>query len=125
MISFRTLDKLHERQRDPDERVRQEVVITICDAAAENISGVSDQVILSLQGEGLKERKEAVFLFNEIFCPEYDCEIIWSLLSQSVAKVHISNWFKCIGIKQNCLSASSGNIYVSILFFIIIFIASQ
>ena len=88
MISFRTLDKLHERQRDPDERVRQEVAITICDAAAENISGVSDQVILSLQREGLKERKEAVFLFNEIFCLEYDCEIIWSLLSQSVAKVH-------------------------------------
>lgn len=38
-------DKLHERQRDPDERVRQEVVITICDAAAENISGVSDQLL--------------------------------------------------------------------------------
>ena len=86
MISFRTIDKLHERQRDPDERVRQEVVITICDAAAENISGVSDQVLLSLQREGLKQRKEAVFLFNEIFC--LDCEIIWSLLSQSVAKVH-------------------------------------
>ena len=56
-----------------------------------------------------------MFLFNEIFCPEYDCEIIWSLLSQSVAKVH--NWYNCIGIKQNCLSASSGNIYVSILYF--------
>ena len=39
------LDKLHERQRDPDERVRQEVVITICDAAAENISSISDQVL--------------------------------------------------------------------------------
>ena len=67
MISFCTLDKLHERQRDPDERVRQEVVITICDAAAENISGVSDQVLLSLQREGLKERKEAVFFLMKSF----------------------------------------------------------
>ncbi len=41
---FFVLDKLHERQRDPDERVRQEVVATICDAASENISCISDQV---------------------------------------------------------------------------------
>ena len=39
------LDKLHERQRDPDERVRQELVATICEAASENISCVSDQVL--------------------------------------------------------------------------------
>ena len=38
-------DKLHERQRDPDERVRQEVVSTICEAASENISSISDQVL--------------------------------------------------------------------------------
>ncbi|KAL9973177.1 hypothetical protein ACROYT_G019595 [Oculina patagonica] len=38
-------DKLHERQRDPDERVRQEVVATICDAASENISCISDQLL--------------------------------------------------------------------------------
>ena len=29
-----------------------------------------------------------MFLFSEIFCSENGCEIIWSLLSQSVAKVH-------------------------------------
>lgn len=38
-------DKLHERQRDPDERVRQEVVSTVCDAASEHISVISDQVL--------------------------------------------------------------------------------
>lgn len=38
-------DKLHERQRDPDERVRQEVVMTICEAASEHISSISDQVL--------------------------------------------------------------------------------
>ena len=38
-------DKLHERQRDPDEKARQEVVITICDAASENIDSVTDQVV--------------------------------------------------------------------------------
>ena len=39
------LDKLHERQRDPDERVRQEVVATICEAASEHITSISDQVL--------------------------------------------------------------------------------
>ena len=39
------LDKLHERQRDPDERVRQEVVATICEAASEHINSISDQVL--------------------------------------------------------------------------------
>lgn len=38
-------DKLHERQRDPDEKVRQEVVITICEAASENIDSVTDQLL--------------------------------------------------------------------------------
>ena len=44
-------DKLHERQRDPDERVRQEVVATICDAAVEQIENVDDKVmqVLSVQ----------------------------------------------------------------------------
>ena len=37
-------DKLHERQRDPDEKARQEVVMTICEAASENIDSVTDQV---------------------------------------------------------------------------------
>lgn len=36
-------DKLHERQRDPDERVRQEVVATICDAAVEQIEHIDDK----------------------------------------------------------------------------------
>ena len=36
--------KLDERQRDPEERVRQEVVLTICEAAAENINCISDKV---------------------------------------------------------------------------------
>lgn len=38
-------DKLHERQRDPDEKARQEVVVTICEAASENIDSVTDQVV--------------------------------------------------------------------------------
>lgn len=38
-------DKLHERQRDPDERARQEVVVTICEAASENIEHVTDQLL--------------------------------------------------------------------------------
>ena len=44
-------DKLHERQRDPDERVRQEVVATICDAAVEQIEHIDDKVlqVLSVQ----------------------------------------------------------------------------
>lgn len=37
-------DKLHERQRDPDERVRQEVVATICDAAVEQIEHIDDKL---------------------------------------------------------------------------------
>ena len=40
-------DKLHERQRDPDEKARQEVVVTICEAASENIDSVTDQVVYS------------------------------------------------------------------------------
>ena len=47
LIFFSVLDKLHERQRDPDEKVRQEVVITICEAASENIDSVTDQVVTS------------------------------------------------------------------------------
>lgn len=39
------LDKLHERQRDPDEKARQEVVVTICEAASGNIDAVTDQVV--------------------------------------------------------------------------------
>ena len=77
MISFCTLDKLHERQRDPDERVRQEVVITICDAAAENISGVSDQVILSLQ----YKTKLYVSKFRQYLCV-YSFFIIIFIASQ-------------------------------------------
>lgn len=38
-------DKLHERQRDPDEKARQEVVVTICEAASENIDSVTDQLL--------------------------------------------------------------------------------
>ena len=38
-------DKLHERQRDPDERVRQEVVATICDAGVEQIEHIDDKVL--------------------------------------------------------------------------------
>ena len=43
-LLYDCLDKLHERQRDPDEKARQEVVVTICEAASGNIDAVTDQV---------------------------------------------------------------------------------
>lgn len=37
-------EKLHQRELDPDEQIRQEVVKTICETAAENIICVPDMV---------------------------------------------------------------------------------
>ena len=38
------VEKLVQRQRDPEQRVRMEVVAAICDAASENVNNVSQQV---------------------------------------------------------------------------------
>ena len=43
-ISTDNPDKLHERQRDPDDRVRQAVVSVVCVAAQKNLNIISDQV---------------------------------------------------------------------------------
>ncbi|KAJ7363327.1 Sister chromatid cohesion protein PDS5 A [Desmophyllum pertusum] len=55
-------DKLHERQRDPDERVRQEVVKTICEAAAENINCISDQLL-----DDWHVRREAMMCLGKLY----------------------------------------------------------
>lgn len=41
---FFILEKLRERQRDPDEKVRMEVVSTICEAASEKCESVPEKV---------------------------------------------------------------------------------
>ena len=38
------IEKLKQREFDPDEQIRQEVVKTICETAAENITCVPDMV---------------------------------------------------------------------------------
>lgn len=47
------VEKLIHRQRDPDQKVRMEVVTAICDAASENISKISQQVYISVSSDRL------------------------------------------------------------------------
>jgi hypothetical protein len=43
-LHLQIVERLVQRQRDPEQRVRVEVVTAICDAASENIDIVSQQV---------------------------------------------------------------------------------
>lgn len=52
-------EKLKQREFDPDEQIRQEVVKTICETAAENISCVPDMLFDVLKGR-MRDKKWAV-----------------------------------------------------------------
>ena len=43
-------EKIKQRELDPDEQIRQEVVKTICEAAAESITCVPDMVKQLIHG---------------------------------------------------------------------------